>query len=160
MAPTFEPPYAVTIETAVQVLEKDLARHTTTDRPSELELDALEEALGGKLPEQFRTFLARLGGGIFYERHELFGARRLMVHDIELVPDLVSFHRRFAADAGTGPAAAALVPFHRADDVVHLLDLRSGGEARVVSADGTRTYPDLARFLQDVVIPSAAQGGP
>ena len=159
MPATLEPPYAVTIERAVQVLESDLARHTTTDRPSELELDALEEALGGKLPEQFRTFLARLGGGIFYERHELFGARRLMVHDIELVPDLVSFHRRFAADAGTG-LVATLVPFHRADEVVHLLDLRSGGEARVVSADGTRTYPDLARFLQDVVIPSAAPGGP
>ena len=146
----------MTIEAAVQVLEKDMARHTTTDRPSELELDALEEALGRKLPDQFRTLLGRLGGGIFYERHELFGARRLMVHDIELVPDLVSFHRRFAE--GDIAAAPALVPFHRADGVVHLLDLRSGGEA-VVSEDGTRTYPDLAHFLQNVVIPSAAPGG-
>jgi SMI1/KNR4 family protein SUKH-1 len=143
----------VTIDAALQVLETDLARHMTTDRPSELELDALEEALGGKLPEQFRTFLGRLGGGIFYERHELFGARRLMVHDIELVPDLLSFHRRFAADAQTSPEAA-LVPFHRADGVVHVLDLRSGGEAPVLSADGARSYPDLASFLARVVIPS------
>lgn len=147
----------MTIEAAVQILEKDLARHTTTDRPSELELDALEEALGHKLPDQFRTFLSRLGGGIFYERHELFGARRLMVHDIELVPDLVSFHRRFVSgDVGPGEG---LVPFHRADGMVHLLDLRSGGEGRVVSADGTRRYPDLAHFLQKVVVPSAAPGG-
>lgn len=149
----------VTIEAAVDVLEKDLARHMTTDRPSELELDALEEALGRKLPEQFRMFLTRLGGGIFYERHELFGARRLMVHDIELVPDLLSFQRHFAA---TGEAASpdSLVPFHRADGVVHLLDLRSAGEAPVVSADGTRSYPDLAHFLQHVVLASGASTGP
>lgn len=156
MAATLGPPPAVTIEAAVQVLEKDLARHMTTDRPSELELDALEEALGRKLPDQFRTFLGRLGGGIFYERHELFGARRLMVHDIELVPDLLSFHRRFAADRDVEPAA--LVPFHRADGVVHLLDLRSGGEASVVSEDGERSYPDLASFLEQVVIPSVPPG--
>jgi hypothetical protein len=155
-ATTLVPPSTVTIEAALQALEQDLARHTTTDRPSELELDALEEALGRKLPEQFRTFLTRLGGGIFYERHEFFGARRLMVHDIELVPDLLSFHRRFAA---AGEVAHSFVPFHRADGTVHLLDLRSGGEAPVVSADGARSYPDLAHFLQHVVIPSAASGG-
>ena len=149
----------VTIEAAVQVLEKDLARHMTTDRPSELELDALEEALGRKLPEQFRTFLTHLGGGIFYERHELFGARRLMVHDIELVPDLLSFQRRFAASGEAG-SRDSLVPFHRADGVVHLLDMRSVGEAPVVSEDGTRSYPDLAHFLQHVVIGSAASTGP
>jgi SMI1/KNR4 family protein SUKH-1 len=154
MAAFLVPAPRVTIEAALQVLEKDLARHMTTDRPSELELDALEEALGGKLPEQFRTLLSRVGGGIFYERHELFGARRLMVHDIELVPDLLSFHRRFAADNQTAPTAA-LVPFHRADGVVHLLDLRSGAEA-VVSADGGRSYPDLASFLLRVVIPSVS----
>jgi len=151
MAAVLVPAPRVTIEAALQVLEKDLDRHTITDRPSELELDALEEALGGKLPEQFRALLSRLGGGIFYERHELFGARRLMVHDIELVPDLLSFHRRFAADGKAAPTAV-LVPFHRADGVVHLLDLRSGGEA-VVSADGGRSYPDLASFLLRVVIP-------
>jgi hypothetical protein len=70
------------------------------------------------------------------------------------VPDLLSFHRRFAADNQTAPTAA-LVPFHRADGVVHLLDLRSGAEA-VVSADGGRSYPDLASFLLRVVIPSVS----
>jgi hypothetical protein len=149
----------VTLEAALQVLEKDLARHMTTDRPSELELDALEEALGRKLPEQFRTFLSRLGGGIFYERHELFGARRLMVHDIELVPDLLSFHRRFAA-ARQADVGDALIPFHRADEVVHLLDLRSHGEVPVVSEDGRRSYPDLASFLREVVIPGVPPGPP
>ena len=33
-ATTLVPTAAVTIETAVQALEKDLARHMTTDRPS------------------------------------------------------------------------------------------------------------------------------
>jgi hypothetical protein len=158
MAAVLVPAPRVTIEAALQALEKDLDRHTTADRPSELELDALEEALGRKLPDQFRAFLSRLGGGIFYERHELFGARRLMVHDIELVPDLLSFRRHFAAASET--LAETLVPFHRAGDVVHLLDLRSDGETRVVSADGGPSYPDLASFLLQVVVPSTSPRAP
>lgn len=148
----------VTIEEALEILERDLSQHTTADRASELDLDFLEEALGQRLPEQFRTFLVRIGGGILYERHELFGARRLMVHDIELVPDLLSFHRRFVGHGdGSGPAR---IPFHRAEGAVHMLELRPDGEARVISADGARSYPDLASFLQQVVIPSVAPDEP
>lgn len=149
----------VTIEETLEVLERDRARHMTTDRATERELDALEEALGRPLPEDFRTLLARLGGGILYERHELFGARRLMVHDIELVPDLLFFRRRFAEDAGEG-LAPHLVPFHRAGGTVHLLDLGKGSQAPVVSADRARSYPDLACFLQRVVIPEATRPRP
>lgn len=149
----------VTIEEALGVLEKDQALHMTTDAASERDLDVLEEALGCRLPEEFRTLLVRLGGGIFYERHELFGVRRLMIHDIELVPDLLSFRRRFVDDGGNIPSPD-LVPFHRADGVVHLLDLRGGSEASVISADGERSYPDLACFLQQVVIPKAATARP
>jgi len=152
-------PMTTTIEEALAALEKDRARHMTTDRASERDLDVLEEALGRRLPEDFRTFLARLGGGIFYERHELFGARRLMIHDIELVPDLVSFRRSFAGEAGGDPGPD-LVPFHRADGVVHLLDLRKEGESPILSADRKRSYPDLARFLRQVVIPEAPRPGP
>jgi len=130
LSPAPAPP--VTIGEALEVLEEDQTRHMTTDRASERDLAVLEEALG--------------------RRHELFGARRFMVHDIELVPDLLSFRRRFAG-SGLGPG---LVPFHRADGVVHLLDLRGGSEAPVVSADGERSYPDLACFLEHVVIPAAA----
>jgi SMI1-KNR4 cell-wall len=149
---------AVTIEEALHVLEGDRSQHMTAQPATELELDHLEEALGQKLPEEFRTFLARFGGGILYERHEIFGARRLMIHDIELVPDLVSFRHRFV-DSGGQLLADDLVPFHRADGVVHLLDLRRSGEARIVSADGKRSYPDLACFLEQVVLARESSAG-
>lgn len=148
----------MTIEEALGVLEKDRERHMTAEPASERELDLVEEALGRRLPEEFRTFLAHLGGGILYERHEVFGARRLMVHDIELVPDLVSFRHRFV-ESGGDELTEDMVPFHRADGVVHLLDLRGGGKAPVVSADGKRSYPDLACFLEQVVLPKGARAG-
>lgn len=142
----------VTIEAALGVLEKDRSRHMTCEPASARELALLEETLGRRLPEDFRALLTRFGGGILYERHEVFGARRLMVHDIELVPDLVSFRQRFVR-AGPGESGQDFVPFHRADGMVHLLDLRAGGGPAVVSLDGTRSYPDLAHFLQEVVLP-------
>lgn len=130
----------------------------TAEPVSERELDLLEETLGRRLPEEFRTLLARLGGGILYERHEVFGVRRLMVHDIELVPDLLSFRQRFAS-AGAGETCQDFVPFHRAEGMVHLLDLRSAGGPAVVSLDGTHSYPDLARFLEEVVLPVGSGSG-
>jgi hypothetical protein len=155
MTPLVERESLVTIEGALGVLERDRQRHMTGEPASERELEMLEETLGRKLPVDFRTLLARLGGGIFYDRHEVFGARRLMVHDIELVPDLVSFRQRFAG-AGEGESCEDFVPFHRADGMVHLLDLRARGGPAVVSLDGTRSYPDLAGFLEEVVLPIGA----
>ena len=123
------------------------------------EIEALEARIGRRLPASLASALETVGNGIFFGKEELFGPRRLMVHDIELVPDLVSFQRHFAA-AGETAMADALIPFHRADEVVHLLDLRTGGESAVVSADGGRSYPDLASFLGQVVIPSVLPGAP
>jgi hypothetical protein len=148
----------VTIEEVLGALARDRPRHMTTEPASERELDVLEEALGQRLPEEFRALLARFGGGIFYERHELFGARRLMIHDIELVPDLLTFRRLLE---GEGPGLErGLVPFHRADGQVHFLDLRRSSRAGVVSADGTRSFPDLASFLTQVVIPRSPADQP
>jgi hypothetical protein len=158
MLPPTEQDTPVTLEEALQILEKDQQRHMTAEPSSERELDSLEEALGRRLPEQFRSLLARLGGGILYERHEVFGTRRLMIHDIELVPDLVSFRHRLV-DGGGPELADDLVPFHRADGVVHLLDLRSSGVAYVMSADGKHSYPDLASFLEQVVLPGRPSAG-
>lgn len=148
----------MTIEEARKVLQRDQQHHMTAEPASEQELDLMEEALGQRLPEEFRTLLARLGGGILYERHELFGVRRLMVHDIELVPDLVSFRERFVS-AGGEELGEGFVPFHRADGVVHLLDLRAESGPTVVSLDGARSYPDLARFLEDVVLSMGVGAG-
>jgi hypothetical protein len=158
LMPSADTESAVTIEEALAVLEENGLRHMTAQPATELELDRLEEALGRRLPEEFRTFLARLGGGILYERHEVFGARRLMIHDIELVPDLVSFRDRLVGSDGH-ELTHDLVPFHRADGVVHLLDLRRSGETRVVSADGKRSYSDLASFLEQVVLPGQPSDG-
>jgi hypothetical protein len=146
------------IEAALGVLERDSSRHMTAEPASEHDLGLLEESLGRRLPEDFRTLLTRFGGGILYERHEVFGARRLMVHDIELVPDLVSFRQRFVR-AGSGESCQDFVPFHRADGMVHLLDLRARGGPAVVSLDGTRSYSDLADFLEQVVLPMEAGTG-
>ena len=148
----------VTIDEVLAALAGDRPRHMTTEPASERELDVLEEALGQRLPDEFRALLARFGGGIFYERHELFGARRLMIHDIELVPDLLTFRRLLEGD-GHG-LERGLVPFHRADDHVHFLDLRKGSRAGVVSADGTRSFPDLTSFLEEVVIPRSPADHP
>jgi len=139
-------------------LARDRPRHMTTEPASERELDMLEEALGHRLPEEFRELLAQFGGGIFYERHELFGARRLMIHDIELVPDLLTFRRLLEAEGRHHEEG--LLAFHRADDQVHLLDLRPARRAGVVSADGRRTFPDLASFLEAVVLAGSPAGHP
>ena len=75
-----------------------------------------------------------------------------------LVLDLVSFRRRFVR-AGSGESCQDFVPFHRADGMVHLLDLSARGGPAVVSLDGTRSYLDLAHFLEEVVLPVGAAGG-
>ena len=141
------------IAEVLDLIERDRSLHMTGEPASEPELDHLEAALGVKLPDEFRALLARLGGSILYERHEVFGVRRLMVHDIELVPDLLSFRNQRARSGGAEPKQA-LVPFHRADGVVSLLDLREGAEPAVVSEDGARSYPSLACFLERAVLPA------
>ena len=150
---------SVTIEEVLGTMARDRPQHMTTDPASQSDLDVLEEALGQRLPDEFRALLARFGGGIFYERHELFGARRLMIHDIELVPDLLTF-RRLLADDVVRELERGLVPFHRADGRIHLLDLRRATGATVISADGKRSYPDLTCFLAEVVIPRSSAHQP
>ncbi|HEX6737343.1 MAG TPA: SMI1/KNR4 family protein, partial [Vicinamibacteria bacterium] len=135
------------LEAALAALERDAAEHLTAGPAAADEVAQLEERLGLRLPPAFRRFLERLGGGLFYQQHEIFGARRVLIHDIELLPDLVTFCRRVEAD-GLRPAPG-LLPFHRAGDVVHLLDLRDQGRASpaVRALDGSDSYPDFEAFL-------------
>jgi hypothetical protein len=134
------------LEAALAALERDAGEHVTAGPADAEELQRLEEKLHRRLPPPFRRFLERLGGGLFYERHEIFGAHRVLIHDIELVPDLVTFSRRMDA----GAVASGLLPFHREGSVVHLLDLRNPEEASpaVRSLDGSKAYPDFVAFLQ------------
>jgi SMI1/KNR4 family protein SUKH-1 len=148
-APT--PQTSLTITQALDLVERDRPLHMTSEPAGATDLDHLEAALGLPLPAEFREFLRRLGGSILYERHEMFGARRLMVHDIELVPDLLSFREQFTR---RGPSALrpGFIPFHRADGVVSLFDLREGAEPAVVTEDGVRSYSSLACFLERAVL--------
>ena len=128
------------------VLERDRTRHLLAAATLD-DLDRLEHAVGLPLPPQYRQLLTRLGGGILYDRHELFGPRRLMIHDIELVPDVLSVRAR-RAHAGLD-GSPFFLPLHRSGADLHWLDLRDGS---VRDLSGSRRYCDLAAFLEDVVV--------
>jgi hypothetical protein len=124
------------------------------------ELGAIEAKLGRRLPAPFRTFLLRVGGGILYQRHEIFGGHRTMIHDIELVPDLLSMKFRLSAESPAG-LAEGLLPIHRADGLYHFLDLTEGpGYGRVVSLTSGSAYEDFASFLEKAVLPAPASPAP
>jgi len=124
----------------------DSAAHMTGGTCSEQELRNVEEILRRPLPAVFRSFLARQGGGVFYLRHEIFGAHRVMTHDIELVPDLLSFR------AWLGAAVPAnVLPIHRADGRIHALDLDAGCVHPLGAA--SPCYPTFSEFLERVVLP-------
>jgi len=144
------PAGAAPLETLMARCEADRASHMTGSACAEVELRLVEHALGQPLPPAFRLFLSRLGGGIFYLKHEIFGARRVMIHDIELVPDLLSFR------AWLGPRVPAhLLPIHRADGVVHAIELGDSPQSAVhrLEDPGAASYPDFAAFLRHVVVP-------
>jgi hypothetical protein len=120
------------------------------------DLSALEKAIGAPLPSEFRELLRAFGGAILYDRHELFGPYRVLLHDIEMVPDLLSVRASLQRD---GRLAAHLLPFHRAGDTVHALDLSaaSAETAPVVPLDGDRRHRSLGVFLAEVVLPRAPE---
>ena len=135
----------MTLAQALERLERDRERHVLGPPASAAELDELERELGYELPADYRTLLQRFGGGLLYNDHELAGGQRVLMHDIELVPDLKSFGSALA-----GKGSATLVPFHRSRGVGHGFDPATGA---VRELDGGRAFPDLASFLEAVVLP-------
>jgi SMI1/KNR4 family protein SUKH-1 len=138
------------LEALIARCEADRASHMTGSACTAIELRLVEQALGQSLPPAFRLFLSRLGGGVFYLKHEIFGARRVMIHDIELVPDILSFR------AWLGPRVpVSLLPIHRADGVIHAIELGDSPQSAVhrLEDPGAAPYPDLAAFLRHVVVP-------
>lgn len=139
----------------LQVLDRlvrDSGQHLLTGPAHEADLARLEEALGSSLPARFRALLARMGSGILYDRHEVFGPHQLQMHDIEFVPSLLGVRKHLGKSLEPG-----LLPFHRGGGVVHALDVRNSTEepVPVVALDGSAVYPDLTAFLEAVVLPSA-----
>jgi hypothetical protein len=140
---------AHTLEALVARCQADCTSHMTGGPCREGELRCVEEALGCPLPGAFRLFLSRLGGGVFYLQHEVFGAHRVMIHDIELVPDLLSFRTW----VGTR-VPPRLLPIHRSGERIHAIDLDGGLSAAVVPLSGGGPgYSDFASFLGSVIVP-------
>jgi len=140
----------MTLDEVLGQLARDGNYHFTNGPSTAAELRELEGAVGHPLPGSFRAFLSRLGGGLFYAGHEIFGPHRVMVHDIELVPSLTAIR--------SGPCAQhlpdGLVPFHRIGGILHAFDLRDpAGAERIVAFPAASTYPDLPSFLEAVVLP-------
>jgi hypothetical protein len=143
----------MTLDEALAVLERDRAQHLVQPC-SARDLDRLEEALGLSLPSAYRELLERIGGGVLYDRHEVFGARRLILHDIELVADVLTARQRFEEAGRRWPAH--LIPFHRCGGAIHLLDASGGAGRSPVLGDAGQSWPDLPDFLAAVVLPPAA----
>jgi len=133
-------------------IENDVASHALGAPATAQDLRDMEKAVGRPLPESFRFFVSRIGGGLFYQGHEIFGPHRVMIHDIELVPNLSSMLSWLRSQVP--PLADGLVPVHRRDGILHLLDLRDPLQPeRVVSLPYGAAYPGFAAFLRSVVLP-------
>jgi len=147
-------PAARGLDELLALFERDSGAHMSAGPASDDDLRRVEAAIGGPLPADLRAFLGRLGGGLYYHGHEIFGPARAMVHDIEMVPDLVSVRERLSADSA---APADLVAFHRARGAFHFFDRRRPG---VFSATGERLFADLAGFLETIVVPRDPSASP
>jgi cell wall assembly regulator SMI1 len=142
----------------LDVFSADREAQLCTAPATEGELVALERTIGLRLPVQLREFLARIGAGLFYEGHEIFGPRRAMVHDIEMVPTMDGVWRREAAESR---AATGLVPVHRARGVVHLIDASERLTRGRITTPGSMTaHDDFRSFLETIVIPREDRSGP
>ncbi len=141
---------ALDLDRVLVAFESDPEAHVTNGPCPEDELAHVETVIGAPLPALLRHFLRRLGGGLYSQGHEIFGTRRVMIHDIELVPDILSMRAQVARE-GRDPVAEGLLPFHRFVQGVHLIRLGpEGGE--VVAREGGARYPDLVSFLEAVVL--------
>ena len=115
---------------------------------SDQDLCRLEGALGRPLPVPLRALLKEVGAGLYEGGHEIFGPSRLMVHDIELVPDLLSVRARLDAEGVLDPR---FVPFHRAGATFHLIRADGSG-ADVISLPAGRVWADLASFVEQELL--------
>ncbi len=106
-----EPHPGTTLERIFEVFARDAACHMTGGPATEQDLRGLEKAVGRPLPASFRAFLARFGGGLVYQGHEIFGPHRVMIHDIELVPSLTSMLAWLRSQQPAVPDG--VLPFHR-----------------------------------------------
>lgn len=150
---------AMTFDQVLDAFAHSKEEHVLGSRSTEAELLRLEEALGSTLPPSFRVFLRRLGGGLFFRGHEIFGTRRVMIHDIELVPDILTVCRTLEAQAVEIPERT--IPFHRARGTIHFMPLDGAESAGpIVSIPPAEPCPSFESFLEIVVLPRLATPRP
>ena len=105
------------------------------------EIAELEARLGRRLPPELAAMLETVGNGIFFGREELFGPRRLMVHDIELLPGMMT------VKAATPGLPEDWLPFHRCDGALHVVDLAPEAGGAVYSWPDRVHRGDVGSFL-------------
>jgi hypothetical protein len=143
------------LETLLQRFESRRNDARMVSPASDEELRRIDEALGRPLPASLRALLHEVGAGLYEGGHEIFGPSRLMLHDIELVPDLLSVRARLMAEGVLHPH---FLPFHRGGATFHLIRTEGPGAGCVVSLPSGRVYADLVSFIEQVLLRD--QGGP
>ena len=141
----------LTLDQVLDAFERAREEHVVGSPSTEEELARLEQALGAPLPKPFRAFLTRIGGGLFFRGHEIFGTRRVMIHDIELVPDILTLRHALEAQGMLLPART--IPFHRARGMVHVMRLDPDVAGQIESVPPSAPCPSLERFLEIMVLP-------
>ncbi len=149
-------PGTLTLDQVVEAFERTRDEHVLGKPSTEEELARLEQSVGSPLPASFRVFLTRIGGGMFFHGHEIFGPRRVMIHDIELVPDMLTFRRALEAQGTKLPDHT--IPIHRARGLVHVMRLHPPEAAgQIESVPPSAASPNLESFLEIVVLPRAPE---
>ena len=128
-------------------VERHAAEHLRFEPVPHAQIAELEARLGRRLPLELAAMLETVGNGIFFGKEELFGPRRLMVHDIELLPDMMS------VKAATPGLPQEWLPFHRCDSVLHVVDLRPESLGDVYSWPGAAPQGDVGSFLASRLMP-------
>ena len=125
----------------VEAVERHSGEHLRFAPVSRAEIAELEARLGRSLPPELAAMLETVGNGIFFGREELFGPRRLMVHDIELLPGMTG------VQAATPGLPADWLPFHRCDGALHVVDLKPEADGAVYSWPDKVHRGDVGSFL-------------
>ena len=128
-------------------VERHSAEHLRFEPVPHQQIAELEARIGQRLPLELSAMLETVGNGIFFGREELFGPRRLMVHDIELLPDMMS------VKTATPGLPEEWMPFHRCDGALHVVDLRPEAHGAVYSWPARAHQGDVGSFLASRLMP-------
>ena len=125
----------------IEAVERHAPEHLRFGPVPREQITAFEARLGRPLPPALTAILESVGNGIFFGKEELLGPRRLMVHDIELLADMMT------VKAQAPGLPEAWLPFHRCDGVIHAVDLSPEAFGQVHEWPGGAPRGEIAAFL-------------